>query len=314
MNIFSQQIATREAYGEALVDLCKEDSRIVALGGDLNKSTFTHLFAKEYPDRFFDFGPAEQNIISVAAGMASMGKIPFINTFAVFGTCRPFDQLRIAVAQTKLNVKLVCTHAGILTGEDGISAHGIEDIGLISMLPGFTIICPSDAIETKAAIREAVKINGPVYIRLYRPPTPVINQEPYSFKVGESKLLVEGNDATIVATGSMVPRALQAACLLAGENINCRVLNVHTIKPLDTEKILLSAQETGALVTCEEHYRYGGLSSIVAQYITEKHPVPIEVVALEGYAESGTAEELLVKYKLTAKDICTAVKKVLKRK
>ena len=306
--------STREIYGKTLVELGGEDPRIVVLGGDLNKSTFTHLFAAQFPDRFFDFGPAEQNIMGVAAGLASSGKIPFVSTFSVFGTCRPFDQIRVSIAQANLNVKIVCTHAGILTGEDGMSAHGIEDLALMCSLPGFTVIAPADAVEAARAIRVAAQTPGPFYIRLYRPATPVVHQDDCDFKAGEAELMRAGQDATIIAVGVTVSAALQAADALAEEGISCRVVNMHTLKPTDEEAILKAAEETGAIVTAEEHYLHGGLGSIVAQCLGKGYPVPLEMVALDGYAESGKADQLLEKYGLTARNIGESVKKALARK
>ena len=306
--------STREIYGKTLVELGGEDPKIVVLGGDLNKSTFTHLFAAQFPDRFFDFGPAEQNIMGVAAGLASSGKVPFVSTFSVFGTCRPFDQIRVSIAQANLNVKIVCTHAGILTGEDGMSAHGIEDLALMCSLPGFTVIAPSDAVEASQAIRVAAQTPGPFYIRLYRPATPVVHQGGCDFKAGKAELMRGGQDATIIAVGVTVSAALQAADALAEEGISCRVVNMHTLKPTDEEAILKAAEETGAIVTAEEHYLHGGLGSIVAQCLGKSCPVPLEMVALDRYAESGKADQLVEKYGLTPRNIGESVKNALARK
>lgn len=307
--------STRQAYGKTLVELGREYKDIVVLGGDLNKSTVTNLFAQEFPDRFFDFGPAEQNIVSAAAGFASSGKIPFVSTFAVFGTGRPYDQLRVGVAQPHLNVKLVLTHAGILTGEDGMSAQSIEDMALMCALPGFTVVAPSDAVETDHAVRAAVEQEGPFYIRLYRPATPLVHADDQcSFTLGKAELLREGTDVTIVACGSMVGSALEAASLLESENISTRVLNMHTLSPIDTGALEKAAIETGAVVTAEEHYIRGGLGSLVAQELSLSHPVPIEMVALRTYAESGKSELLLEKYGLTSVHVAQAVRQVLVRK
>lgn len=306
--------STREIYGKTLVELGREDPRIVVLGGDLNKSTFTHLFAAQFPDRFFDFGPAEQNIMGVAAGLASSGRIPFVSTFAVFGTCRPFDQIRVSIAQPHLNVKIVCTHAGILSGEDGISAQGIEDLGLMCSLPGFTVVAPADAVETVGSIRAAAQTPGPFYVRLYRPPTPVVHQDGCDFQLGKPEVMRDGDDVTIIAVGIGVSSALQAADKLDDEGLSCRVVNFHTLKPTDEEAILKAAEETGAIVTVEEHYLHGGLSGIVAQSLGKRRPVPLEMVGLNGYAESGNPDQLLEKYHLAPRDIEKAVKKVLARK
>ncbi|MBM3926345.1 MAG: transketolase family protein [SAR202 cluster bacterium] len=306
--------STREMFGKTLVELGRQNRNIVVLGGDLNKSTFASLFAKEFPDRFFDFGPAEQNMVSAAGGMASTGKIPFVSTFAVFGMCRPFDQIRISVAQPHLNVKIVCTHAGLLVGEDGVSAQGIEDLALACSLPGFTVVAPSDAVETAQAVRAAAETKGPFYIRLYRPATPVVHGPEYKFRLGKADVLRQGKDATIVSTGSMAGASLKAAESLSQEGVQCRVVNMHTLAPLDEAAIAAAARETGAIVTAEEHYIHGGLGARVAQVLGRLHPAPMEMVALTRYAESGKAEELLEKYGLTAKDVAGAVRRVVKRK
>ena len=309
--------STRQVFGETLVELGRENQDIVVLGGDLNKSTFANLFGREFPERFFDFGPAEQNIMGVAAGLAASGKTPFVSTFAVFGSCRPFDQIRVSIAQPHLNVKIVCTHAGIITGEDGMSAHSIEDLALMCSLPGFTVVAPADAVETVQAIRAAAETPGPFYIRLYRPATPVVHQDnDYDFKIGKAELMRSGkkDDVTIIAVGGAVSSSLQAASALAEEGTSCRVVNMHTLRPVDEGAILEAAKETGAIVTVEEHYIHGGLGSIVAQTLGKGHPVPLEMVALDGYAESGTAQELLEKYHLTPEYIGKAVKAALARK
>ena len=306
--------STRESYGKTLEQLGREDPNIVVLGGDLNKSTFTYLFAAQFPDRFFDFGPAEQNIMGVAAGLASSGKTPFVSTFSVFGTCRPFDQIRLSIAQAGLNVKIVCTHAGILTGEDGMSAHAIEDLSLMCSLPGFTVVAPADAVETAQAIRAAAHTPGPFYVRLSRPATPVVHQDGCDFKLGKAELMRAGRDATIIAMGFTVWLALQAADTLASEGIDCRVINMHTLRPTDEEATLKAAKETGAIVTVEEHYIHGGLGGIVAQSLGGSHPVPLEMVALDRYAESGKPEQLVEKYNLAPRDISKAVKASLARK
>jgi len=306
--------STREQYGKTLVELGREDPRIVVLGGDLNKSTFTVLFAQEFPDRFFDFGAAEQNLMSVAAGLAASGKIPFCSTFAVFATGRAFDQVRVGIAQQNLNVKIVATHAGIITGEDGISAHGIEDLALMCALPTFTVVAPADALEVEEAVRVAARTPGPFYIRLYRPATPIVHEGPCRFELGKAERMREGTDVTLIACGSGVAYALQAADLLAQEGVSCRVLNLHTLKPVDEEAVEESARETRAIVTVEEHYIHGGLGSIVAQVVARRCPVPMEFVALTRYAESGKPEALLEKYGLSAPHIAEAVRRVLRRK
>ncbi|MFQ5861473.1 MAG: transketolase family protein, partial [Dehalococcoidia bacterium] len=256
--------STREMYGKTLLELGRENPDIVVLGGDLNRSTFVYLFAREFPQRFFDFGPAEQNIMSAAAGFASTGKVPFVSTFAVFGTGRAFDQVRVGIAQPGLNVKIVCTHGGIITGEDGISAQSIEDLALMCNLPSFTVVAPADAAETAKAVRAAAATPGPFYLRLYRPATPQVHQDECSFTLGRAELMREGTDCTIIACGVLVAAALQAAAELAGERVECRVLNLSTLNPLDEEAIMTAARETGAVVTAEEHYIHGALGSGVA--------------------------------------------------
>ena len=307
-------VSTRETYGKTLLELGKENPDIVVLGGDLNNSTFIYLFAQEFPDRFFDLGPAEQNMMSIAAGLASSGKTPFASTFAVFGSSRPYDQIRVGISQPHLNVKIVVTHAGITTGDDGMSAQGIEDLSLMCALPGFTIIVPADGPETVKAVREAASTYGPFYIRLSRGATPVVHQDDYSFGIGKAETMREGTDATVVACGVMLKAALDAGENLAREGIQCRVLNMATLQPVDVEAIVTAAQETGALVTAEEHLRHGGLGSIVAQVLGERLPVPLEMVALDRYAESGAPALLLEKYGLSPEKVAEAVRRAVGRK
>ena len=309
-----EMASTRETYGKTLLDMAEDYPDIVVLGGDLNVSVFTHLWRDKYPDRFFDFGPSEQNLIGVAAGLAASGKIPFVSTFAVFGVGRPFDQLRVLVAQPHLNLKLVCTHAGILTGEDGMSAHSIEDMALACSLSGFTVICPTDSVETAQVVRAAAEDEGPVYIRLARAVTPVIHNKDYVFTPNRSEIMRQGNDLTIIATGVMVSVSLDAAELLAQSGIQARVINMHTLRPTDEATILAAARETGAIVTAEEHYIHGGLGSIVGQVLGQSHPAPMEIVALQAYTESGKAEELMVKRGLTPEGVRHAAEKALRRK
>ena len=306
--------STREAYGRTLLELAESDPGIVVLGGDLNVSVFTHLWRDQYPDRFFDFGPAEQNLIGVGAGLAASGKIPFVSTFAVFGVGRPFDQLRVLVAQSNLNLKLVCTHAGVLTGEDGMSAHAIEDLALACSLVGFTVICPSDAVEVAQVIPIVARTPGPFYVRLSRAATPVIHGPDYRFTLGRSEVARDGQDVTIIATGMMVYVALEAAELLAQEGVQARVVNMHTLKPVDEESILAAARETGAIVTAEEHYIHGGLGSIVGQVVGQHHPVPLEMVAITGYTGSGKGEELMKECGLTPENLMESAQRAVRRK
>ncbi len=310
----TKSVSTREVAGDLLVKLGHVYSDLVVVGGDLNKSTFANKFQAEFPDRFFDFGPAEQNMVSVAAGLAASGKIPVVSTFAVFGTARPFDQLRVGVSQSKLNVKLILTHSGLLTAEDGVSAQSIEDIAIMSALPSFTIIVPADGPETKLAIKASIEMNGPVYIRLSRPATPVVHTKEYDFKIGTAEVMREGHDVTIVSYGIMLNESLKAAVDLDKQGISSTVINMATISPLDDDAILKSVSKTGLVVTAEEHLMQGGLGSIVASLLAKNHPAPLEMVGLKGYAESGKPEQLLKKYNLTHNDIVASVLKGIARK
>jgi len=310
-----QEVSLRETYGKTLVELGRENSDIVVLDADLSRSTMTHFFASEFPERFFDCGIAEQNMASIAAGLAVSGKIPFASTFAVFVPGRCFDQIRMSIAQPKLNVKLVATHGGISVGEDGTSHQSIEDLALITSLPGFTVIVPADAIETAQAIRVAAASYGPFYIRLCRPKMPLVYNDDYRFNLGKAVTIKQGEEVTIIAIGIMVAAALEAADNLKREGIDCRLLNMPTLKPIDEAIIIKAAADTGAIVTAEEHLEHGGLGSLVAQVVAKYHPVPMEFVAIKDtYAKSGKAAELLQRYGLTAKDIEQAVRSVINRK
>ena len=310
-----QEVSLRESYGKTLVELGKENPDIVVLDADLSRSTMTKFFAGEFPSRFFDCGIAEQNMVGIAAGLAASGKIPFASTFAVFAPGRCFDQIRMSIAQPGLNVKLVTTHGGISVGEDGTSHHCIEDLSLICSLPGFTVIVPADAIETAQAVRVAATSYGPFYIRLCRPKVPLVHNEDYRFNLGKAVTMRQGKDATIIAIGLMVSAALEAADNLKREGIDCRVLNISTLKPIDEAAIIRTAAETGAIVTAEEHLEHGGLGSIIAQVIARHYPVPMEFVAIKDtYAKSGKPAELLQRYGLTAKDIEQGVRSAIKRK
>ncbi len=311
----AQEVSLRETYGKTLVELGRENSDIVVLEADLSPSSMTHFFASEFPERFFDCGIAEQNMVSIAAGLAVSGKIPFASTFAVFVPGRCFDQIRMSIAQPGLNVKLVATHGGISVGEDGISHQSIEDLALITSLPGFTVVVPADAIETAQAVRVAASNYGPFYIRLCRPKMPLVYNDGYRFNLGKAVTMRQGEEVTIIAIGIMVVAALEAADNLKREGIDCCVLNMPTLKPIDEAAIIKAAADTGAIVTTEEHLEHGGLGSLVAQVVAKHHPVPMEFVAIKDtYAESGKAAELLQRYGLTAKDIEQAVKSVIKMK
>ncbi len=308
-------VSLREAYGHALAELGKENPDIVVLDADLSKSTMTQFFAKEFPGRFFDCGIAEQNMVGIAAGLAASGKIPFASSFAVFVPGHCFDQIRMSIAYSRFNVKLVATHGGISVGEDGVSNQSVEDISLICSLPGFTVIVPADAIETVEAVKAVAALDGPCYVRLGRTKAPLVNDNGYKFNLGKAVTLRQGKDVTIIAIGLMVAAALEAANGLKQEGIDCGVLNMSTLKPIDEAAIIKAAADTGAIVTAEEHLEHGGLASLVSQVVARHHPVPIEFVAIKDtYAESGKADELLQKYGLTAKDIKQAVHAVLKRK
>lgn len=308
--------ATREAYGKTLVEMGKKNPNIVVLDADLSVSTKTAMFAKEFPERFFDMGVAEQDMISTAAGLAACGKIVFASTFAVFGSGRAWDQVRMSVAYTRLNVKIVVTHSGITTGEDGASHQANEDIAIMRALPNMTVIVPADAVETAKVVRESAKFYGPTYIRLSRPKTPIIYEsEDYDFKIGKGVIMRPGKDITIFACGIMVSKALEAAEELKKEKIDCRVVNLHTIKPIDKELIVKCCQETGAVVTAEEHSIVGGLGGAVAEILVENTCVPMARVGIKDmFGESGKPEELLVKYGLTTQSIVDAAKTVMKRK
>jgi transketolase len=310
-----EEIAPREVYGKTLVELGRENPDIVVLDADLKPSTMTQYFEKEFPGRFFEIGIAEQNMIGIACGLAASGKIPFASTFAVFAPGRCFDQIRVSVAQAKLNVKIVVTHAGVTVGEDGASHQALEDLALICSLPGFTVIVPADAVETAQAIRAVAAHNGPCYVRLGRPKLPVIYNNSYHFEIGKAVEMRSGSDATIIAIGVMVAQALEAATQLAQEGISCRVLNMPTLKPIDEAAIVKAAGETGAIVTAEEHQEHGGLGSIVARITAGHRPVPMEFVAIKDkFGMSGKPAELLAKYGLTSKEIAIAVREAIKRK
>jgi transketolase len=309
------EASTRETYGKTIAKLGKQNEGIVVLDADLSPSTMTNIFAREYPERFFNCGLQEQNMIAIAAGLAASGKTVFASTFAVFAVCRCFDQLRLCISQPNLNVKIVATHGGITVGEDGASHQAIEDLALCCALPSFTVVVPADAMETAEAVRAAAISYGPFYIRLSRPKTPIVYTEDYHFTLGKAVIIRQGKDATIIAAGIMVAKALEAADILVKQDIDCRVINMHTLKPLDETAIIEAASETGAIVVAEEHLAQGGLGSRVSQIIARAKPVPMEFVNLgDRYASSGKAEELLQRYRLTTEDMKESVKSVVKRK
>ncbi len=311
----ADKIATREAYGSALAEF-GADSRIVVFDADLSKSTKTDTFKKKYPERFFNMGIAEGNMMATAAGMASCGKVAFASTFAMFAAGRAFEQVRNSICYPKLNVKIGATHAGLTVGEDGASHQAIEDIAIMRALPNMTVISPADAVETRYAVKAAIEHDGPVYLRLGRLGVPVIYDENnYKFELGKGITLSKGNDATIIATGLMVHAALEAKTLLQQEGISARVVDIHTIKPIDADIIVKAAQETGAIVTAEEHNIIGGLGSAVAEVLTERYPVPMLRLGVQDkFGKSGKPDKLLEMYGLTAADIVKKTKDVLKLK
>lgn len=312
----SKKIATREAYGKALAALANTNENVVVLDADLSKSTKTADFKAVAPERFFNMGIAEGNMMGVAAGLSTCGKIPFVSTFAMFAAGRAFEQIRNSICYPKLNVKVCATHAGLTVGEDGASHQAIEDISLMRSVPNMVVINPADDIETEAAIKAVAEMEGPCYVRLGRMAVSRVNDEAnYNFVIGKGITLAEGNDVAIIATGIMVEAALEAKEELAKEGINARVINIHTIKPIDEELIIKAAKETGVIVTAEEHSIIGGLGSAVAEVVSENCPVPVLRVGVKDtFGESGKPNELLEKYGLTSKDIVNKVKKALELK
>jgi len=305
-----KKIATRDSYGNALVELGKEHDNLVVLDADLAAATKTGVFKKEFPDRHIDCGIAECNMMGIAAGVAATGKVPFVSSFAMFAAGRAFEQVRNSVGYPHLNVKIGATHAGISVGEDGATHQCNEDIALMRTIPGMTVINPSDDVEAKAAVKAAYEMEGPVYLRFGRLAVPVINDgADYKFEVGKGVLLKEGNDVTIVATGLCVGAALEAAEKLAADGISAEVINIHTIKPLDEEMILNSVKKTGKVVTAEEHSVIGGLGSAVCDCLSEKMPAPVCKIGVNDvYGESGPAVKLLEKYGLDGQGIYEKVK------
>lgn len=305
---------TRNAFGEALKELGSEDEDIVVVDGDVGNSTRTQYFGDAFPERFFNVGIAESNMVGIASGLAAAGKKALAASFAAFLMGNAYDQIRMSIAFPRMNVKLVGSHSGISIGEDGPSQMGIEDIALATSLPNFTVIVPADAPSTKAATRAMFIHEGPVFLRTGRPKVPIVYDNGADFQIGRANQLHDGGDVTVVACGLMVAAALEAAHLLSGEGIEARVLDMHTIKPLDEEAVRRAAQETGAIVTAEEHVRQGGLGAAVAQAVAESHPVPMTFVALESYAESGEPQELLEKYGLMPEDIARKARAAVDKK
>ena len=305
----ADKIATREAYGSALAEL-GDKYDFVVLDADLAAATKTSTFKKKFPERFFDCGIAEGNMMSVAAGIATTGKPVFASSFAMFAAGRAFEQIRNSICYPNLNVKIGATHAGITVGEDGATHQCLEDLALMRAIPGMTVINPADAVEARTAVEAALKMHGPVYLRFGRMAVPVINDNAeYKFEIGKGVKLVDGKDVTIVATGIMVDMAVEASKLLANEGISARVINIHTIKPLDKEIIAAAAKETGAIVTAEEHNIYGGLGSAVAEAVCESCPVPVVRIGTEDkFGHSGKVPPLLEMYGLTVENIVAKAK------
>lgn len=308
----SDKMATRQAYGEALVELGKEYDNLIVMDADLSKSTMTVKFRDVYPDRFFNMGIAEQNLYGTAAGLALSGKIVCASTFAMFAAGRAFEIIRNSIGYTKANVKICATHAGITVGEDGASHQTFEDIALMRTIPGMTVINPSDGMSAKKLIKQAVAMEGPCYIRLGRAAVPVFYDDSAELILGKGNVVKDGKDVTVVATGIMVNEAATAAQELSKDGIDLRIIDIHTIKPIDEEIIIKAAKETGAIVTAEEHSVIGGLGSAVSEVVVKNCPVRMEMVGQQDtYGESGKPEELKKKYKMTAEDIVKAVRKVM---
>lgn len=311
-----KMIATRDGFGEGLLYLGKTNKDIVVLSADLTGSTRASCFKKEFPERFFSFGIAEQNMMSAAAGLSLAGKIPFACTFGVFAAGRAWNQLSISVCYMDLNVNIVGTHAGLNVGPDGATHQALEEITLMRALPNMQVVVPADAIEAKKATIEAAKIPHPVYLRFTRSPIPVITKEKDYFKIGKANILKEGKDLTIVACGSMVSKALVASDKLKEkDNIDAQVINMHTPKPIDKDAIIKAAKKTKTILTCEEHTIYGGLGSAVTEVISEFYPVPVKMIGINGvFGQSGEPEELMKYYHLTSDDILAAARKLIKNK
>jgi transketolase len=308
-------IATRDAYGEALVELAAKDERIVVLGADLTDSTRTKWFADTYPDRFFNFGIAEQNMLNAAAGLSLVGKIPWVSTYGVFVAGRAWDQIRTTTCYSSLNVKIGGAHGGISVGPDGATHQALEDVATMRVLPNMKVIVPADYHETKKAVVWATEHDGPFYVRFGREPVPVVTKAEDPFIMGKANLINDGSDVTIANNGPILREAMEAVQLLKQKGISARLLNIHTVKPIDREAIEKAARETGAIIAVEEHQVMGGFGSAVAEVVVETHPVPMRLIGIQDrFGESGTPEELFEEFGLTAQHIVAAVEDVLKAK
>jgi transketolase len=311
----SNMKATRDAYGEALAELGSENSNIVVLDADLSGSTKTAVFARKFPERFFNMGIAEANMVGTAAGLAAAGKIPFVSTFAIFAAGRAWEQIRQSVAYPKANVKIVPTHGGVTVGEDGGSHQSVEDIAIMRAIPNMTVIVPADAVETAKAVRAAAAFRGPVYIRLGRNKVPAVFQEDQKFEIGKGCTVVPGNDLTFITTGLMTAQAVAATDLLKKDGISARVVHIGTIKPLDGDLVLEAARETGAIVTAEEHSIIGGLGGAVSEFLAENLPTPLKRIGIKDrFGTSGKADELLKYFGLTPEGLADGAREVLARK
>ncbi len=311
----SEMIPTRDGFGKELVELGKKNKKIVVVSADLEDATRAEYFKNAYPDRFFTVGIAEQDMVGMAAGLSMQGFIPFINSFAVFMTNRAYDMIRLDLCYNNSNVKIICSHAGVTVGPDGASAQCLEDFALMRILPNLKVVCPVDVVETRKATRCFAEQEGPMYMRTSRAPFPVLTMEKDSFVIGKANVLREGSDATIIACGIQVSEGLKAAEILMKENIDVKVVNMHTIKPIDETCIIESAKKTGAIVTAEEHQAYGGLGGAVAEVVVKNCPVPMAMVAVnDQFGQSGSPEELLQAYHLKDVDIAEAVRKTIKKK
>lgn len=306
---------TRDGFGEEITALGKTNPNIVVVSGDLEDATRAEYFKKEFPERFFNLGITEQDVVGTAAGLSTQGYVAFATSFAVFLTNRAYDMIRLDVCYNNTNVKVVCSHGGVTVGEDGASAQCLEDFAIMRVLPNIKVICPMDYIEAKKATRAITAENGPFYMRTSRAPLPVITKDSDPFVIGKANLMREGKDATVIACGVMVAEALSAAQLLQEQGISVRVLNMHTIKPLDLDAVIKAVKETGAIVTAEEHQIHGGLGSAVAEAVSQHCPCPIEMIAVkDSFGESGTPAQLMAHFGLKDANIADAVKKVIKRK
>ena len=315
MDTAAKPIPTRDGFGEEIVNIGKTNKDVLVLSGDLEDATRAEYFKKEFPERFFNMGIAEQDMVGTAAGLSTLGFIPFACSFAVFMTNRAYDMIRLDVCYNAMNVKIVCSHAGVTVGEDGASAQCLEDFAIMRVLPNIKVIFPVDVIEARKATRVITQTKGPIYMRTSRAPFPIVTKESDLFEIGKANVLRQGKDVTLIACGIQVYESLQAALILEKEGIQARVINMHTIKPIDEKAIIAAAKETGAIVTAEEHQIYGGLGSAVAEVLAKNSSAPLEMIAVnDSFGETGSPQELLKKFHLKDVDIADAARKVLKRK